>query len=556
MQQEDGNTYDIVIIGAGISGLTSAALLSKAGLKVCVLELNSQPGGYLAKIEKDGFTFDAAIHWLNNCDSKGFVTKIFKLIGDDHPVATPQKRIKRFIGDNFDYLLTSNPDELKNDFIKDYPDKKRSINRFFSAAKNIYLNLDGFNKLLRSGETMSFAEKIRYHVNRFKFAIPFIKYVGFTGKRGKTTGINLYFKADIFHKDFKNESDLLSCIIPVGWAYNNDFQKPPTGGSHTYPEWLTYIIGYYGNKVIYNARALKILTNNSDCDSIIFEYKKHRHQLFCKQIIAACDMSQVYEIMMPRRFVSPKLLEKLEKADIYSSAFIVYVFLNCPAEDFGFNEEIISFMNDNQEDIIDEQQEFGNCEITVFSQSARDKTSAPPGSGSLTIMIPAWFNSNNRWQTEVDKNGNLVRGEKYKELKKQYAEALITRVQEKLEKDIRKNIIKYEAATPITLWRYTENRLGSMMGIKPGRKNVLSGIAHYKTPVKGVYMSGHWSELGGGVPIAVKASLNAVLHVLKDRNHKAFKLITGYLENKKSLEEVLSSGAFLPYDNSWNKDNL
>ena len=30
--------YDIVIIGAGVGGLTAAALLSKAGFSVCVLE--------------------------------------------------------------------------------------------------------------------------------------------------------------------------------------------------------------------------------------------------------------------------------------------------------------------------------------------------------------------------------------------------------------------------------------------------------------------------------------------------------------------------------------
>ncbi|HEV3251692.1 MAG TPA: FAD-dependent oxidoreductase, partial [Puia sp.] len=30
--------YDVVIIGAGIGGLTAGALLSKAGLSVCILE--------------------------------------------------------------------------------------------------------------------------------------------------------------------------------------------------------------------------------------------------------------------------------------------------------------------------------------------------------------------------------------------------------------------------------------------------------------------------------------------------------------------------------------
>ncbi len=553
MSEKTTSSFDIAIIGAGISGLTSAAILSKAGLRVCVLESNSQPGGYLAKFEKDGFVFDTAIHWLNNCDSKGFVTKIFQLIGGDHPQAKQQKRIKRFIGKNFDYLLTNNPDDLKNDIINDYPEDKKSIERFFSAAKNIHFHLDNFNKLMRSGDTMTFTEKLQYHLNRVKFAIPFIKYVGFTGNKGKTRGINLFFKASILHELFENESDLLSCLIPIGWAYNNDFQKPPEGGSYSYPEWLTHVVGYYGNKIIYNARAEKILTDKDRCKSIIYEHKKQKHEIFCEQIIAACDMGSIYEKLLPSNSRTFKMLQKLENADVYGSAFIVYILLDCPAEDLGFNEEIISFIIDGFEGLDLDKPGFNNGEIAVFSQSTRDKTMAPSGHGSLTVMIPANFSSNDRWQTDVDEKGNIIRGEKYKALKTKYAEALISRVEKKLNIDVRRHIVKYEAATPITLWRYTHNRYGSMMGIKPGKKNILSGIAHYKTPVKGVYMSGHWSELGGGVPIAVKAALNGVLLVLKERDHEAFKLITDYLKNKKSLEEVKASDAFLPYNNSWKK---
>ncbi|MEI7848935.1 MAG: FAD-dependent oxidoreductase, partial [Chloroflexota bacterium] len=37
---------DVVIIGAGLGGLSSAAYLAKAGKKVLVLEHNPIPGGY------------------------------------------------------------------------------------------------------------------------------------------------------------------------------------------------------------------------------------------------------------------------------------------------------------------------------------------------------------------------------------------------------------------------------------------------------------------------------------------------------------------------------
>ena len=44
-------TYDAVVIGAGHNGLTNAAFLAKAGLKVAVLEKNSYIGGATASLE-------------------------------------------------------------------------------------------------------------------------------------------------------------------------------------------------------------------------------------------------------------------------------------------------------------------------------------------------------------------------------------------------------------------------------------------------------------------------------------------------------------------------
>ncbi|MCH5600063.1 phytoene desaturase family protein [Niabella ginsengisoli] len=135
------SNYDVVIIGAGVGGLTAASLLSKAGHSVCVLEKEPHAGGYLAGFRRHNFRFDTAIHWLNQCAQNGVVEKIFSILGSDHPKAIPQKRIRRYIGTNHNYLLTHNPDELKNEWIQEFPKEKAGIERFFKAAKKLALLL-------------------------------------------------------------------------------------------------------------------------------------------------------------------------------------------------------------------------------------------------------------------------------------------------------------------------------------------------------------------------------------------------------------------------------
>ncbi|MFN8286588.1 MAG: phytoene desaturase family protein [Chitinophagales bacterium] len=54
---------NIIVIGSGFAGLTSAALMAKEGHKVTVLEKNDQAGGRARVWEKDGFMFDMGPSW-------------------------------------------------------------------------------------------------------------------------------------------------------------------------------------------------------------------------------------------------------------------------------------------------------------------------------------------------------------------------------------------------------------------------------------------------------------------------------------------------------------
>jgi prolycopene isomerase len=54
-------THEVVVVGAGIGGLTVAALLAARGVDVCVIERQSRPGGCVAGFEKFGYNFDPGV---------------------------------------------------------------------------------------------------------------------------------------------------------------------------------------------------------------------------------------------------------------------------------------------------------------------------------------------------------------------------------------------------------------------------------------------------------------------------------------------------------------
>lgn len=540
--------YDIAIIGAGIGGLTAASLLCKCGLSVALIEKEPHSGGYLAGFQHRGYRFDTAIHWLNQCSETGFVTKIFKLIGSDHPVCKSHKKIQRYKGDTLDFLLTQNPDDLQNELIKLFPDDVGGINNFFKAAKKLGKSFNHFSKIFRSSETMSFIEKLKHNWNLLKFAIPFIPYISYTDEKMKK-GLQKFFINEALKEIFSAETDLLSCLVPIGWAYYGDYQHPPEGGGQVIPEWMVHVLKQHGCDVHFNTTAKQILLEGNTAKGLQLHHKGKEKTIHAEYIIAACDLATVYNQLLPHGTITAERIKRLNDAEIYASSFTVSIALDCPTEQLGFGEEMIHLFKEN---IAKELHNSGDPDLsalTILAPSVTDKSLAPQGCGTLVIFMPAYMNQYNNWQT----GEGFERGAGYYDLKKSIAEKLIDRLQQSMAPALKEHIVFYDVATPVTHWRYTGNKFGTMMGAKPGKKNMQAKVAGYKTPVKNLLIGGQWAELGGGVPIATKAGTNAALLILKKQKRKAFDELVKYFEGKRTLEEIDGQRIFAQYDNSFER---
>lgn len=543
--------YDVVIIGAGIGGLTAAALLSKAGLSVCVLEKEPHVGGYLAGFRRKDFIFDTAIHWLNQYGPDGVVTRLFNALGSDHPKAITLQRTRRYKGSSYDYLLTNNPDELRDRLIEEFPADRKGIEQFFLKARKIGNSLNQLNRIFRSEETMAFSEKLQNKLKVLKVILPFIPFVSYSGEKGLRRGLKRFFKEQKLHNIFASETELIGCMVPVGWSYANDFQCPPKGGGQVIPQWLQHVVEFYGSLVRTQCSVKEILMHENTATGVRYMYKGKLEQINSKYVIAACDIETLYEKMLPANAVPEKLKRKLQQAELYTSSVTISIGLDCTAEALGFGEELLHIADERQSFHSHHTGDPATTEISILAPSVRDKSMTPEGHGSLTLFMPALMDYSNNWCTTRDEQGNYVRGDAYKALKKEIADTIIERVEALVAPGLRSHILFYEVATPVTHYRYTGNKNGTMMGAKPGRKNMQSKIAHYQTPVKNLLLGGHWAELGGGVPIAAKAGTNASLLVLKRENKPAFTALCRYIDGRMSLQELLGMNCFKPYDNSW-----
>lgn len=79
----------VVVIGAGIGGLTAGALLCKRGYQVIVVDQALVPGGCASTFKRKGFTFDVGATQVAGLEPGGIHHRIFSELEIDLPAATP-----------------------------------------------------------------------------------------------------------------------------------------------------------------------------------------------------------------------------------------------------------------------------------------------------------------------------------------------------------------------------------------------------------------------------------------------------------------------------------
>ncbi len=142
----ESQSYDAIIVGSGLGGLSCAAYLAKNGQKVLVLEKHSVPGGYATSFKRGDYTFDSAFHMLDGVGKGQFWRSFFDKCGiEDSVEFTKLKYSFRMIFPEHDIKLPSGDlQEVMNTLEANFPDEKEGIGSLFKEMTNIYNDLCKF----------------------------------------------------------------------------------------------------------------------------------------------------------------------------------------------------------------------------------------------------------------------------------------------------------------------------------------------------------------------------------------------------------------------------
>jgi len=473
MLKSNNNIYDAVIVGAGISGLVCGCYLSKAGMKILVVEQHDKPGGYCTSFKRKGLTFDAAAHSFGSYREDGNFRKIITELGIDKVL-----KIRRF--DPSDIIIT--PDfniSFYNDITKTisdlshfFPEEKNGILRYYSFITN--LNQFGTTTL----KNKTFANLLKSFFSNDSLinsiSVPVLGNGGLP-----PTLLHAFTGTKIF----------LEFLIDGGYY--------PEGGMQSLPNAFDYFIRQKKGDIVYKRLVKRILYKNKIVTGVELDGGE---TFYSKYVVSACDATQTFKTLLGEKIIDKNLSDRMSKMIPSTSTFILYLgidklFKGLPAT--GTNVWYMPYY--------DLEKYYHSVNLCKFDKAGGFMLRVSPDEKTILAFFLAPFKTRLFWKRH----------------KNRVAHDFIDRI-EKLIPNLKKHIVYLDAATPYTLYRYTLNYKGANYGWAPMQSQLFDPDFRQKSFLKNLYLTGHWTTQTHGIPGVAYLGYNAAKLILKKENLNIF----------------------------------
>ena len=471
--------YDVVVIGAGLAGLTCGAFLAKGGKLVKVFERNPNPGGLCTTFQRKGFKFDGAAFFCRDVEEGEPVSEILYSLGMANEVEFFKTSRIRYTFPNENIDMPPNVSDSIKMLSEKFPHEKEGIRKFFDTCIEIK------NATSRTSISPVIS---KYRDKSAKQLID--EYLKDTHLKNLIAGIGFIgVMPDRFSAIYEAQA-LLRRLAPI---------YSPRGGMQSITDAYTKGLLKYGGQLELGTTITKIITEEGKAKGVI---TNDGRKIGADYVVSAVAALQTFDELIDKEELDPKFLDSLKNRKLAMSAFLVYLGIDLDLKMFDIAD--INFVHEasNVEEGYDNciKGKFDKTWFSLFIPSLFNPTLCPKihGDNENIIIILTFAPFAMDWEKDKERVTNLMINK---------AERLVP--------NLSKHIIVKDSASPLTLVRYTLNTEGSMSGWAPTSEYMSSKKLEQRTPIKNLFLAGQWTQPGARtsqVAISGRNAAEMILH--------------------------------------------
>ena len=492
----------VVVVGAGIGGLTAGALLAKRGYEVVIYDQAIVPGGCASTFKRRGFTFDVGATQVAGLEPGGIHHRIFSELGIDLPATT-------YCDPACAVFLPGETEPIRvwRDRVKWQEERQRQfpgsepfwnlLARLFQASWQFQAR----DPVLPPRNLWDYWQLLSAVRLDTLITVPFtfmtvgdaLKLYGLAGDKRLKTFLDMQLK--LYSQVDADNTALLyaATALAVSQAPQGLFHLE--GSMQVLSDRLVAGLEKYGGKLYMRHSVEEIYSENGKVTGVRVCNQKtgETYTEAADEIVANVTVQNLIKLSNSSASNWQRYQQRIEKLPEASGAFVIYL---------GVKQEAIpSECPPHLQFLYDYEGVIGENNSLFVSVSKPDDGRAP--TGQATIIASSFTDVGMWWKgTKED----------YDSLKQQYTQEAIARLGTyfNLTPD---TIIHQEAATPRTFAKYTAREQGIVGGIGQ-RVSTFGpfGIAN-RTPVKSLWLVGDSTHPGEGTAGVSYSALTVVRQI-------------------------------------------
>lgn len=502
-KRQTANAQRVVVIGAGIGGLTAAALLAHRGYAVLVLDQALVPGGCASTFKRKGFTFDVGATQVAGLEPGGIHHRIFSELEIELPAATPcDPACAVYLpGETEPINVWRDPQHWQAERQRQFPGSEP----FWQLMADLFRYSWSFqarDPILPPRNLWDLGQLVQAVRPDTLFTLPhtfttvgqMLRAYGLTDRRLKTfldMQLKLYSQVDA------DETALLYAATALGVSQEPQGLYHLQGSMQALSDRLVQALERDGGKLLMRHTVQRILTENNQTKAIEIRNQKTGEVWIepADHVVANVTVQNLVQLLGE---AAPQGYQhRVAKLPPASGAFVIYLGVkqeaipaHCPPH--------LQFLYDYDGPIAENNSLF-------VSVSHPGDGRAPEG--YATVIASSFTNPTIWWNNATDQNSFS-----YTALKQQYTDTALQRLRQffHLTAD---TVVHVEAATPRTFAHYTGRDRGMVGGI--GQRISTFGPFGFanRTPIKDLWLVGDSTHPGEGTAGVSYSALTVVRQI-------------------------------------------